>query len=321
MPLCDVSVVIPAYNAEAFIIDALESISAQTTLPKEVFVIDDGSTDGTSRLVDEWINTSPHYFLVKLIRQENRGLPATRNVGMRAATGHWIALLDADDIWEPRHLEALIAATKLTPDAVAAYGAGRLFAGNELNPSLYDDFWDNPSKCFGTEINGSDCLRIGKDIFPRLIKGNFIKPSSLMFLASVSHEIGMFDEGLRTGEDREFLVRLIWRGDFVYFPESITLYRWHEDNISQTKNAKRNLENSLRVLNSIRCNQSLKLQPPQMNACRDEVRATIASYLYVCSMAGWKAYSDGVRVVAGLFGKWNAIRGMTPKHLIRTIAA
>lgn len=321
MSLCDVSVVIPAYNADAFITDALDSIAAQTSPPKEVFVIDDGSRDQTSRRVQDWIDASTPRFMVKLIRQENRGLPATRNVGMREASGEWIALLDADDIWQPRHLEELILAIRLIPDCVAAYGAGRVFAAEEMNSQLYDDFWDNPSRQFGTAINGSNCLRLGKDIFPRLVKGNFIKPSSLMFRADVATEIGYFDEDLRTGEDREFLVRLIFRGDFVYFPESITLYRWHDDNISQSKNAQRNLENSLRVLDKIVRNQSLGLEASQLRACRVEIGAAITSYLYVCSLSGWRAYVDGLGVVRSLFGKWPAVRGVNLKHFVRTTLA
>lgn len=321
MTHCDVSVVIPAYNAEAFITDALASIAAQTQPPKEVFVIDDGSRDQTSRCVQNWIAASNPSFIVKLIRQENCGLPATRNVGMRKASGEWIALLDADDIWQPRHLEELILAIRLIPGCVAAYGAGRVFAAEELNSKLYDDFWDNPSRQFGTAIDGSNCLRIGKNIFPRLVRGNFIKPSSLMFRADVANEIGYFDEELRTGEDREFLVRLIFRGDFIYFPESITLYRWHEDNISQSKNAQRNLENSLRVLDKIVRNQSLQLEASQLRACRLEIGAAITSYLYVCSLSGWRAYVNGLSIVRTLFGKWSAVRGLNLKHFARTLTA
>lgn len=285
MENCDVSVVIPAYNAASFVIDALESIVTQTSLPAEVFVIDDGSTDRTNQLVRDWIETSRPPFPVKLIHHANVGLPATRNVGIRNASSRWIALLDADDIWESSHLAELCKAAELLPSAAAVYGAGRLFVGNDVHELLYDDFWDNPTKIFGIPIEGSTCLRVDDAIFPRLLKGNFIKPSSLMFKTEVARQIGLFDETLRTAEDREFLVHLIFKGDFVYYPESITRYRWHEDNISQTKNAKRNLENGLRVLDKIVRNQALGLEPAQLAACRNEFAARSRN---TCMFVRWR---------------------------------
>lgn len=318
---CDVAVVIPAYNAALFVIEALDSIVTQTSLPAEVFLIDDGSTDQTNQLVREWIDNIHPPFPVRLIHQANAGLPATRNVGIRNASSGWIALLDADDIWEPSHLAELCKAAALVPQAVGVYGAGRLFVDNDIHELLYDDFWDNPTKLFGRPISGSSCLRIDSAIFPRLLKGNFIKPSSLMFKTKVAREIGLFDAELRTAEDREFLVRLIFKGDFVYYPESITRYRWHEDNISQTKNARRNLENGLRVLDKIVRNRALGLEPAQMVACRNEIRGAITEYLYVCSLAGWKAYTNGLGVVRSLFGEWSAFTALNPKHLAHTLTA
>jgi glycosyltransferase involved in cell wall biosynthesis len=317
----DVSVVIPAYNAQAFVTDALDSVMAQTCLPCEVLVVDDGSTDATAEIVRAWIAGGNYPVPVRLIPQDNAGVPVTRNLGIRNARGRWVAFLDVDDIWEPNHLERLVDAVGLVPGAVAAYGAGRLFVGDELEDRLYDEYWDNPSRQYGTPIAGSSCLRIGQDIFQRLIKGNFIKPSSLMVNKKVASDIGLFDVGLRSGEDREFLVRLIFKGDFVYFPESITRYRWHNDNLSQTKNAKRNLENGLRVLDKIVRNQSFNLEPAQMAACRSEIRSAITEYLYVCSLAGWKTYANGLGVVRSLFGEWCAFTALNPKHLAHTLTA
>jgi len=146
MSLCDVSVVIPAYNAENFIVDALESIAKQTVLPKEVIVINDGSRNHTRKVIQDWISQSKMTFSVYLHSQENRGISAARNMGMKKSSGMWIAFLDADDIWENNHLEVLTDATRVLPSAIAAYGGGRLMANGEIQQRLYDDFWDNPSK-------------------------------------------------------------------------------------------------------------------------------------------------------------------------------
>lgn len=321
MQNCDVSVVIPAYNAEKFIVDALDSIAGQTRLPSEVFVVDDGSMDNTHGAVGEWIDRVGPTFSVKLIRQQNAGSPATRNAGIRLATCTWIALLDADDIWEPWHLEVLLNAVELVPTSVAAYGAGQLFIGEKVQDLLYDDFWDNPSKKFGRSIVGSEYLMLNNLVFSRLLKGNFVKPSSLMFKAEVTKRIGLWDETLRTAEDREFMIRLIFEGDLVYYPKSITRYRWHDENLSQVKNAKRNLENGLRVLDKIINNRSLALSPAQRGACQTEISGAIKEYLYVCSLAGWQTYKGGLGMVRSLFGEWSAIKALNAKHIVHTMKA
>lgn len=317
MSISDVSVVIPAYNAEKFVVEALDSIARQECLPKEVLVINDGSTDQTYKVIQERIAGSRRDYPVYLFTQENRGLPATRNVGISRATGRWIALLDADDIWEPNHLSELMNAVVLIPSAIAAYGAGRLLVGDAVSDVLYDDFWDNPSKQFGKKIHASSCLQIDARIFPRLIEGNFIKPSSLMFNRVAALEIGLFDESLRTGEDREFMVRLIFKGDFVYSPTPITQYRWHNDNISQTKNAKRNAENGLRALLKIGSNTTLEFSDREMAACQSVIQAATKEYLYICSLGGWKIYAAGIGFVWKLFGWRNATVAVNPKHIAR----
>jgi glycosyltransferase involved in cell wall biosynthesis len=93
-----VAVVIPAYNAGQFIGEALDSVSAQTARPSEVIVVDDGSTDRTAAVARSRG--------VTLLTQPNRGVAAARNLAIRATGQHWIAFLDADDVWEPGKLEA-----------------------------------------------------------------------------------------------------------------------------------------------------------------------------------------------------------------------
>lgn len=316
MTALDISIVIPAYNAEKFIIDALESICQQTQLPCEVIVVNDGSTDRTGPVIQKWIDNTQPGFPVCLIQQTNKGLPATRNVGIAHATGQWIALLDADDIWENTHLEKLNFALDLEPAAIAAYGAGRLLHDGKVGEVLYDDFWDKPSRQYGKPISGTPCYLIDHQIFPRLIKGNFIKPSSLMFDRRIAMEIGLFNEALRTAEDREFLARLSRKGIFVYHSEPVTQYRWHDDNISQTKNAKRNAENALRALKVIHDNKDLQLNHDEIAACLREIRATANGYLYACCKEGWKQYGKGLGLVRQLFGFWTALTSVNPKYIV-----
>ena len=100
-----VSVIIPAYNAGATIVRAIESVLAQTSLPMEIIVVDDGSTDDTAALVEKFQPT------VQLIRQPNKGVGAARNAAAKISRGEWLAFLDADDAWMPKKLEKQIPLT------------------------------------------------------------------------------------------------------------------------------------------------------------------------------------------------------------------
>jgi glycosyltransferase involved in cell wall biosynthesis len=94
-----VSVVIPTYNCSSYLKEAVDSVLNQTYRNYEVLVVDDGSSDGTRCTLEPYLDT------INYIYQENRGAPAARNTGIRAATGEFIALLDADDVWLPEKLQ------------------------------------------------------------------------------------------------------------------------------------------------------------------------------------------------------------------------
>ena len=110
------SVVIPLYNKEHYIEATIRSVLSQTCQDFEVIVVDDGSTDGSAEIVESF--GSP---LVRLIRQENRGVSAARNRAMREATGEWVALLDGDDMWGAEYLATVAEMIERWPKC-GAYG-------------------------------------------------------------------------------------------------------------------------------------------------------------------------------------------------------
>ncbi|MDQ3806198.1 MAG: glycosyltransferase family 2 protein, partial [Acidobacteriota bacterium] len=104
-----ISVIIPAYNAERFIAQTIESVHAQTLPVAEVIVVDDGSSDRTAEVA--------RALRARVISQPNRGLSAARNAGLKAATQPWVALLDADDLWARSKIEHQWDAVRRCPAA------------------------------------------------------------------------------------------------------------------------------------------------------------------------------------------------------------
>ena len=126
------SVVIPLYNKAGQIAMTLASVMAQTVPPREVIVIDNGSTDGSVEAV-----TALAHPLVRLLREDQRGPGPARNRGIAEARGEWIAFLDADDLWAPNHLEVLRELTLRHPDC-ALVGTGFIRASLPVTPPPAD---------------------------------------------------------------------------------------------------------------------------------------------------------------------------------------
>lgn len=115
-----VTVAIPAYNAAAYIETTLLSVMGQTHRNLEIIVVDDGSTDNTAAIVIRLARQDPR---IRLLQQPNAGLAAARNLGIQAASGEYIANIDADDVWSKKNIEKQLAAIRDAPfDAKVAYG-------------------------------------------------------------------------------------------------------------------------------------------------------------------------------------------------------
>ncbi len=127
-----VSVVIPVYNTERYLGEAIDSVLKQGHKPLEVVVVNDGSTDNTMDVISRYGSR------IRCISQDNQGTAAARNSGVRAARGEYLAFLDADDIWLDGKLECQVAVLRADPDIEAVYGHARQFFSPDLDPALRD---------------------------------------------------------------------------------------------------------------------------------------------------------------------------------------
>ncbi len=100
---------------------------------------------------------------------------------------------------------------------------------------------------------------------------------------------------------------------------AITQYRWHDDNATQAKNAKRNVESGLRVLRLIKHSSYIKMSSEECRACDRVLIGSIREYLYICSIKNFESYVDGLKFIKSLFGFWSALVSLNLKHIVRSI--
>ncbi|MDD5348908.1 MAG: glycosyltransferase family A protein [Chthoniobacteraceae bacterium] len=206
-----VSICIPAFRAEKYLPQALESVRCQTFTDWELIVTEDGSRDGTEALVRAFAQSVPQP--VRYQRHEvNRGLPATRNTGIGASAAEVVALLDADDCWRAGHLETALG-------RLLGTGADLAHAGSVLFESAT-----------GRELETRAPSPGAVERFPlSLFVGEYlIQPSSVVLRKSLWERVGGFDPSFRYVEDAEMWMRCARAGArFVYTGEATCMYRKH----------------------------------------------------------------------------------------------
>ena len=219
-----VSVIIPAYNAEATLAAALNSVLAQTFADFEVLVVNDGSTDSTASIVKNYIDPR-----IRLVSQANRGLPGARNSGIRHASGEFLAFLDADDLWLPNKLERHVGHLEACPRVGVSYAPSR-FIDSE-GRSL--EYRQKPKL---RRIRPADVLcrnPVGNGSAP-VVRRAALDDIAFQAFADGEPRICYFDETLRQSEDVECWVRIITTTDWQFqgLREPLTLYRVHTGALS-----------------------------------------------------------------------------------------
>mgnify|MGYP001560062154 CR=1 FL=1 len=217
-----ISAIIPAYNAEKYIKDAIESVLAQTYPAYEIIVVDDGSTDRTRETVKELQVSSCRYQVeIKYIYQENKGPGAARNAGIKVAKGEYIAFLDSDDMWMPEKIEKQARLLHNSDYAMVYCDMGHEVDGKLIYKAYLKEK--------GYKGVGSG------DIYEKLLKENFIFTPTVLARKEALVKIGYFDESYRICEDYKMWLNIAKKYHIGFLDEVLVTRRRTKMNITEDK--------------------------------------------------------------------------------------
>jgi len=207
-----VSIIMPVYNGEKYIVEAIESILNQSYKNYEIIIVNDGSTDNTFDKTRLYLQRSN----IKYVEQDNRGLPAALNTGIRASSGEYIAFLDCDDLWMPYKLDMQMVFMKEHPDVGLAHG----------NISYIDQHGTpfTPDSPYQTDISGN--------CFPELFMGNRIAVLTVLIKKECVANVGFFDEDFKYADDYDMWLRISRHYPLGHIDKCLAAYRKHPGGIS-----------------------------------------------------------------------------------------
>ena len=260
------SVIIPVYNVEKYL-DRCVLSALSLSCDKEIILVDDGSTDASGELCDVWAKKDRR---VRVIHRKNAGLSAARNVGISAATGDYILLLDADDLLDPVETDRLL--SSIDPEAELAVGLYKLYFEDgerlELEPSL-------PPLIYGTQSRDELLRRIPPDgssfyltAWRFVVRREWLVQSSLFFLPDIYHE------------DEDWATRLLCRAKRVTVVNSyFYLYRQGRSGSITARVRPKHITDSLTVLGR---DNALLADPELSETAAEFVRSRMSRLFLRC---------------------------------------
>jgi glycosyltransferase involved in cell wall biosynthesis len=226
-----ISIVVPAYNSAAFLLETLRSIAAQTEHDWECVIVDDGSTDGSVTIASSVATADPRF---RVVTQTNQGASAARNTGFRNThpASKYVTFMDSDDVWLPWAMEQLVRRLELAPMAVGSHGLAEMIdaSGRPIDEGAYSA---RGRRRLGRR--GRRLVELPVDHptdFDVLINGNVLFPPGLILTRRWVYEsAGPFDQSFNGPEDWDMLIRLSRFGVFEFVNEVILHYRRHDRNL------------------------------------------------------------------------------------------
>ena len=212
-----VSVIIPCFNREKYLSEAIESVLNQTYPSIELLTVDDGSTDSTPDILSGYQHRG-----VEVLTHPgriNKGQSAAINLGLSRASGDYIAILDSDDYWDAHKIEKQVRFLDNNPSVGLVYGNG--FAVDENGKPLYRIYEDDHAEHSNPNRVLMDCY--------------FLVPNNALVRKSVLDQTGGFDESMRAAQDHDMAIRIAEVTTLGYLNEPLFYYRRHPDSISNTR--------------------------------------------------------------------------------------
>jgi len=209
-----VSVIIPAYNCEDLVAEAVASVREQTYRDFEAIVVDDGSSDGTWDVIQQLGRDWPE---LRTMRIEHAGLAAARNAAIAEMTGEWIALLDSDDIWLPEKLARCMAYLDEHPDLSIVY--------TPMAPIRMD----------GTPMEGHSKPCKAGWLAAELFQSIFVHDPAAVFHKRVIEKCGPFNESIPVSIGHDFWLRVSPDFAFGLIDEPLALRRWSETSLTRSR--------------------------------------------------------------------------------------
>ncbi len=255
-----ISVIIPTYNRGWIIKEAIDSVLSQDYRDFELIIVDDGSTDNTLEILNSYQDD------ITVLRQNNHGVSAARNLGIMAASGRFVAFLDSDDLWLPQKLSSQVDYFNLNPDAIICQTEEIwIRKGVRVNPKK------RHKKPWGM-------------IFEQSLALCLVSPSAVMIRRSLFDEVGFFDEKLPVCEDYDLWLRISCRFPVYLIDTPLIIKRGgHDDQLSASSGLDKFRIKSLKKIIA-----SGLLSKTQYRAAVKTLKEKCAIYEAGCSKRGRK---------------------------------
>ncbi|WP_299487736.1 glycosyltransferase family A protein [Acaryochloris sp. IP29b_bin.137] len=222
-----VSVIIPAYNVMRFLPSTVNSVLEQTFKNFELIIIDDGSSDHIVQWSAELVDPR-----IKFISQENKGAQIARNVGIENAVGEYIALLDADDLWEPTKLEKQVSYLERHSDIGVVY--------------TWTGLIDERGNSLGRVVASQACGNVWEKI---IVRDDILCSNSVALIRSKCFDaVGYFDPDLEGFQDWDMGIRLAYKYQFGVVKEVLTFYRHRSQSMSRSRSMEGTKKTSIEVI-------------------------------------------------------------------------
>lgn len=239
-----VTLIIPAYNHEKFVKECLNSSTAQLYSNLELLIIDDGSTDRTPQIIEDWLANVPNRWLrLDYIKQENKGLTATLNSALLWAKGKYISPIASDDIMCPNKISVLVESLEHKGEEYAAAFGNAQFI-NEQGNNINFDIKDNDGNVLSSHQLFLNYYSYGRDIninnpedfgsYWSLLAGNYLPAMSTLVRTESIRKVGGWTSG-NCVEDWELWLKLAKEYRFAYVDQIVALYRLHGSNATKVK--------------------------------------------------------------------------------------